>query len=100
KIISVAAGGSLQSAINSALPGDVIELANGATYNGNFTLPNKNTSSTNWIVIRPANMTGVPAEGSRMTPSKAVAANLPKVLSTNNQGAFNTAYGAHHFRIV
>jgi hypothetical protein len=100
KIISVAAGGSLQSAINSALPGDVIELANGATFNGAFTLPNKNTTSTNWIVIRPANMTGVPAEGSRMTPSKAVAANLPKVLSTSNQGAFNTAYGAHHYRLV
>ncbi|MEO5816102.1 MAG: Ig-like domain-containing protein [Gemmatimonadaceae bacterium] len=100
KVISVAAGGNLQAAINSALPGDVIELANGATFSGNFTLPNKNTASTNWVVIRPANMSAVPAEGSRMTPSKAAAANLPKVISTSNQGAFNTANGAHHFRLV
>ncbi|MEO8336000.1 MAG: Ig-like domain-containing protein, partial [bacterium] len=99
KIISVAAGGSLQSAINSALPGDVIELANGATYSGNFSLPNK-AASSNWIVIRPASMSGVPAEGSRMTPSKAAAARLPKVMSINNQGAFNTAVGAHNYRIV
>ncbi len=100
KIISVAAGGSLQAAINSALPGDVIELANGASFSGNFTLPDKNTSSTSWIVIRPANMSLVPAAGSRMTPSLAAAANLPKVISTTNQGAFNTDFGAHHFRLV
>jgi hypothetical protein len=100
KVISVAAGGNLQAAINSALPGDVIELANGATFSGNFTLPNKVTSSTNWIVIRPANMSGVPAAGSRMTPSQAAAANLPKVVSISNQGAFNTDFGAHHFRLV
>jgi hypothetical protein len=100
KVISVAAGGNLQAAINSALPGDVIALANGATFSGNFTLPNKNTTSTQWIVIRPASMAGVPAAGSRMTPSQAAAANLPKILSTSNQGAFNTDFGAHHFRLV
>jgi hypothetical protein len=100
KTISVAAGGNLQAAINSALPGDVIALANGATFTGNFTLPNKNTASTSWIVIRPANMSAVPAEGSRMTPSKAAAASLPKIISNTNQGAFNTDNGAHHFRLV
>ncbi len=100
KIISVAAGGSLQSAINNALPGDVIELANGASFTGNFTLPNKNTTSNNWIVIRPANMAGVPAEGSRMTPSQAASANIPKVISNTNQGAFVTDFGAHHYRLV
>ena len=100
KIINVAAGGNLQSAINSAQPGDVIALANGATFTGNFTLPKKSAATTNWIVIRPASMAGVPAEGVRMTPSKASAANLPKVISSSNQGAFNTDIGAHHFRIV
>jgi hypothetical protein len=99
KIIRVAAGGNLQAAINSALLGDVIELANGATFTGNFTLPNKG-AGTKYIVIRPANMAGVPAEGSRMTPSKAAAANLPKVITSSNQGAFNTDNGAHHFRLV
>ncbi|MEP6731212.1 MAG: Ig-like domain-containing protein [bacterium] len=99
-ILSVASGGNLQAALGAAKPGDVIELANGATFIGNFTLPNKNTTSTNWIVIRPASMTGVPQEGSRMTPSLAAAARLPLVVSPNNQGAFNTASGAHHYRLI
>jgi hypothetical protein len=99
KIISVAAGGNLQSAIYNAVPGDVIELANGATFNGNFTLPNKGTSSQ-WIIIRPASMSGGPAPGSRMTPALAAAARLPKILSTTNQGAFNTDNGAHHYRLI
>jgi len=100
KIISVGAGGDLQAAIYNAVPGDVIELANGATFNGNFTLPKKSSTSAQWIVIRPANMAGVPAEGSRMTPSLAAAAQLPKILSTTNQGAFNTDFGAHHYRLI
>jgi uncharacterized protein YjdB len=99
-IISVPAGGDFQAALYAAKPGDVIELANGATFSGNFDLANKNTTSTNWIVIRPANMAGVPAEGSRMTPSLAAAARLPIILSISNQGAFNTSFGAHHYRLV
>ena len=99
-IISVAAGGNFQTALNSAQPGDVIELANGATFTGNFVLPNKNTTSTKWIVIRPANMAGVPAEGARMTASLAGTARLPILLTATNQGAINTALGAHHYRLV
>lgn len=100
RIISVAAGGNLQAALNTALPGDVIEIENGATFNGNFTLPNKNSTSTNWITIRPANMSGMPAEGSRMTPGIAAAVRLPLLLSVNNQGAIATAAGAHHYRLI
>ncbi len=37
-----------QTAINNALPGDEVLLAPGATYSGQFTLPNKG-SNTNWI---------------------------------------------------
>jgi hypothetical protein len=99
-VVRVPAGSNLQTALNRAKPGDVIELANGATFSGNFVLPNKNTTSTNWIIIRPANMTGVPPEGSRMTPALAAAAQLPIILSTSNQGAFNTEMGAHHYRLV
>ena len=36
--ISVPAGGNLQAAIDAAKPGDVIELAAGATFDGPFTL--------------------------------------------------------------
>ncbi len=100
KVISVAAGGNLQNALNSALPGDVIQLENGATFSGNFVLPNKNSTSTDWITIRPASMSGMPAEGARMTPTIASAVNLPKLLSINNQGAIATAAGAHHYRLI
>ena len=100
KVISVAAGGNLQTALNGALPGDVIELASGASFTGNFTLPNKNTTSTSWIVIRPANYASLPAEGRRMTPTLAAQLNLPKVLSPNTNSAVTTAAGAHHYRLV
>jgi hypothetical protein len=96
--ITVPVGGDLQAALNKAKPCDVIALANGATYSGNFILPNKPGAC--WIVIRPANMTGVPPEGTRMSPAIAAAANLPKILSTSNMGAFATENGAHHFRLV
>lgn len=99
-IINVNAGGNLQAAINAAQPGDVIALANGATFTGNFTLPNKNLASTKWITIRPQNMSGVPAEGSRMTKSVAAAANLPIIRTTNGQGAISTAAFAHHYRLI
>ena len=99
-IISVANGGNLQTALNTANPGDVIEIANGASFTGNFILPNKNTASTKWIVVRPASQVGMPGEGARMTPAIAATVNLPKILSPNNQGAIATALGAHHYRFV
>jgi hypothetical protein len=96
--ITVPAGGDLQAALNKAKPCDVIALANGATFSGNFILPNKPGAC--WIVIRPADMSGIPPEGTRMSPAVAAAANLPKILSASNLGAFATADGAHHFRFV
>ncbi len=96
--ITVPAGGDLQAALNKAKPCDVIALANGATFSGNFILPDKPGAC--WIVIRPADMNGVPPEGTRMSPAIAAAANLPKILSTTNLGAFMTADGSHHYRLV
>ena len=46
----VNAGGDLQAAINNAQPGDTILLQAGATFTGNFILPNKGGSS--YITIR------------------------------------------------
>jgi uncharacterized protein YjdB len=91
---------TFSSALSAAQPGDVIELANGVTYVGNFTLPNKNTQSTKWITIRPAVSTGMPLPGARMTPSIAAAVQLPIIQSPNNGGAINMAPGAHHYRLI
>ncbi|MBI3126748.1 MAG: hypothetical protein HYZ11_03995, partial [Candidatus Tectomicrobia bacterium] len=49
KVIPVPSGGDLQAALNSAQPGDAIELQAGATFTGNFTLPNK--AGSGWIHI-------------------------------------------------
>ena len=99
-IIRVGSGGGLQEAINHAQPGDVIELAKGATFTGNFILPNKNTPSENWIVIRPANHASLPAEGVRITPAVAASLALPKIITPNENNAIATALGAHHYRLI
>src|SRR5437879_2390693 len=68
--IDVPASGDLQSAINSAQPGDVIKLAAGATYTGNFTLPVK--SGTGYVYIRTSTPdSNLPAPGTRVSPSNA-----------------------------
>ncbi len=99
-IISVPVGGDLQAALNSAQPGDVLQLAAGATYTGNFSLRNKNTTSTNWITIRPSNWASLPAAGVRMTPSRAAALALPKIVTPNTNNAILTELGAHHYRLM
>ena len=98
-IISVAAGGDFQAALDAAKAGDVIELARGATYTGHFTLPNKGASSS-WIVVRPAAGAALPAEGQRMTPALASSLSLPRIVSADYDAAIRTAPGANHYRIV
>ncbi|MEO6528285.1 MAG: Ig-like domain-containing protein [Gemmatimonadaceae bacterium] len=95
--VRLAATANLQAAIDAAVPGDELLLAPGATYTGNFTLPNKGTS-TAWIVIRTDGT--LPAPGTRMTPSLAVP--MAKIISSSpfNESLIVTALGAHHYRFV
>ena len=70
--IVVAADGNLQRALNSARRGDEIVLTAGATYTGNFELPEKSgTSADGWIVIRSDRSGELPAMGTRVSPSHA-----------------------------
>jgi hypothetical protein len=87
RIIAVPAGGNLQTALNDAVRGDVIELAAGATYTGNFTLPAK--AGTGWITIRTG--TTLPAEGTRVTPTSAANARFAKLRTPNSMPALQTA---------
>ncbi|MGH9753039.1 MAG: hypothetical protein ACREA2_09660 [Blastocatellia bacterium] len=97
KAINVAAGGDVQEAINRAQPGDVILLQAGATFTGNFRLPNK--SGSNWIVIRSsAADADLPPPGTRITPDKS--AIMPKLISPNSDPAVYTDEGAHHYRFI
>src|SRR2546426_8452482 len=102
--ITVPAGGDFQAALNSAQPGSVIVLQAGATYAGNFSLPNKTGSG--WIYIQSSALTSLPAPGTRVTPAQA--ALMPKLIDTSglhNGSApgyptIQTQPNAHHYRLV
>ena len=95
--IQVSAGGSLQAAINAAQPGDLIALQPGATYTGNFVLPDKGTSVA-YITIRTGGGgTGLPGAGTRVGPS--ASGSLAIIRSPNTMSALSTAPGAHHWRL-
>jgi uncharacterized protein YjdB len=98
-VISVSTTNQLHSALQTANPGDVIELANGVTYTGNFTLKNKGATSK-WITIRPANYASLPAEGTRMTPTIAASLDLPKLQTPNSTETINTDASANHYRLI
>jgi hypothetical protein len=93
---TVPAGGDLQAALNAASPGDVILLAPGATYTGNFKLPVKH--GERYIVVRSgASARDLPPAGTRTSPGFADA--LPKLQSPSSAPALATEPGAHHWRI-
>jgi len=95
--IRVAAGQSVQAAINQAQPGDVIMLQAGATFTGNFVLPNKSGSS--WIIIRSdAADAALPPPGARVSPASASL--MPKLVSQTSDPVVQTDDGAHHYRFI
>jgi len=95
--ITLNSGGDLQAALDSAQLGDTIVLQAGATFTGNYTLPNK-TSGSGWIYIRSSAYSSLPAQGQRVFPANA--ANMPKIVTPNNTSAITAAVGAHHYRLV
>ena len=94
--ITVPPGGDFQAALNSAQPGSVIVLTAGATYAGNFTLPNK--TGTGWIYIQSSALSSLPAPGTRVSPAQASL--MPRLLDTSGNPALQTATAAHHYRFV
>ncbi len=96
-VITVPAGGDFQTALNAANPGDQIVLAAGATYTGNFTLPNK--SGSGWVTIRTSNMAGISAAGTRVSSSQASA--MPKLVSPIVSPVItNNGQGIHNYRFI
>jgi hypothetical protein len=98
QIIRLADGGDFQAALDTAQPGDVITLAAGATYTGNFTLRNK--PGSDWIVIRSsASDESLPPAGTRITPASSRW--LPKlVTAAANTPVVRSEPGAHHYRFI
>ncbi|HEX6213600.1 MAG TPA: glycosyltransferase family 2 protein [Vicinamibacterales bacterium] len=96
RTIHVPAGDSLQAAINSARPGDVITLDPGAVYQGPFRLPRKDGSG--WIVISSKTADrDLPNPGERVQPRHW--ARMPKLVSASAP-VIDAAPGAHHFRLL
>ncbi len=91
----VGAGEDLQAALFAALPGDLVTLACGATFTGNFLLPAKaGTSADSWITV--ASECAAPAEGTRTSPS----GQFTKIMSPNILPAIATNGAANHWRLV
>jgi hypothetical protein len=95
-IIQLSAGGNLQAALDTAMPGDVIELPSGASFTGNFVLPQK--GGTNYITLRTAAVEGLPNAEERIKPEHR--ALLARIQSPTGQPALRTAPGAHHWRLM
>ena len=96
--LNVPADGNLQAALNAAQPGDIITLQPGATYTGNFLLPNKGAIS-DYITVRSAAPDGLlPPAGVRLTP--AYASLLPKLKSSNSVSVLRTAAAANHWKLM
>lgn len=96
--ITVRPGGDFQAALDRAKPGDTIRLEAGATFNGNFKLPNK--TGNEFITIRSsASDAQLPPENTRIDPKK-YAPVLPKISSPTIEPVISAADGAHHYRFV
>lgn len=96
-VVAVPAGGNLQQAINSANPGDTIILPAGAVFMGNFTLPNKNSSSTAYITIE-SSMAASLAAGQRVGPSSAPL--MAALVTPNSVPAIAADDSAHHYQLI
>ncbi|HZM82952.1 MAG TPA: hypothetical protein VFC19_45125 [Candidatus Limnocylindrales bacterium] len=96
--INVNAGDNLQTALDAAQPGDTIVLDAGATFTGNFILPDKSGSS--WIYIQTSAYSSLPVPGHRVSPANAAA--MPNIVSPNSDPAISTPAltPSHHYRFV
>ena len=95
-VIKVSPSQNLQSVIDKAQPGDVIELEAGKVYQGPIKLPSKPGSS--FITIRSSRAGELP-EDARVGPAQAALfAKLQS--STAGEAVIKTAPNSHHYRLV
>jgi len=116
-VISVARGGDLQQALNSATCGDTITLQAGAVFTGAFRFPAQTCDDAHWITVRTsAPDSSLPPEGTRISPCYAGVTSLPGRPSlnctvTNNvlakvqssatgSGPITLENGASHYRFL
>ena len=98
RTITVNAGGDLQAALNAAQSGDQIVLQAGATFIGNFELPNKGDIGQPITVRSSALDAGLPGQGTRVSPANAGA--MPKILTPTVSAALRTTPGTRGWQLV
>jgi hypothetical protein len=90
----------LQGALNAARPGDLVLLPAGASYYGNFILPDNGGGSsgncTTWTTVMTEG--SIPSPGVRVTPSSA--SSYAKLLTPNVDAALRTNPRASCWRVV
>jgi len=95
-VVTVNAGGDLQAAIDNAQPGDTIVLQAGATFIGNFVLPNK-PGSAYVTITSSGDRSRLPGDDTRIDPSYSPL--LAKIQSPNSAPAIATDPFAHHYQL-
>ena len=117
KTTLVSTAADFQSALNSAICGDTIQLKAGATFSGAFVFPNKPCDSSHWVIVRTSSPdSSLPTEGNRITPCYAGVRSLPGRPALNCQSTQNVlarlilpngpsgpvlfASGANHYRLI
>ena len=93
--VRVPTGGDLQRALDTARPGDWIELQSGATYTGPFHLPR--VDGQDWIVVTSAPAHGLPGPGTRVGPMHA---SLMAKLRASSGPVVTADAGAHRYRLI
>lgn len=94
--ITVSGGGDLQGALDRAMRGDIVEIAAGAVFRGNFVLRDRPGSGC--LTVRTSTPDADLPVGVRVTPSDA--SRLARLETDNDLSALRVAPGAHHIRIV
>ncbi len=73
----VNAGDNLQTILDAAQPGDVVQLEAGATFQGNFIVRPK--IGDGWIYVVSSSLSQLPSSGTRVSAADAV--NMPKLIA-------------------
>jgi hypothetical protein len=89
-------GGDFQAALNEAQPGDTIVLQAGATYVGDFTLPNK--TGNGYITVETSALSSLPPANARVSPADAQY--MPKLESRSVTPSLLAVNGAHDYRFI
>src|SRR5262249_48648303 len=99
--LSVAVGGDLQGALNSAHCGDTIVLKAGAAYTTTygFVLPYKACTGTDADYITITTSGQLPPEGTRLDPG-AYAGSLARLVATSSFPIVSTPNPGHHWKFV